>query len=143
MAEIDKIIYKHILLLLGLQDLRKSCFFRAVLAYPSTSLSALPKSAACKAVLWESGLLDLLATSTRTLLQNLQPWWAVKGRVPKGRAEKQEIFTHWWSRGSYWLAQFMETTEKESKCWKWVLQRKRGKFLYKNSDQVFLETNTF
>lgn len=39
MAETDKIIYKHVLLLLGLQGLPESYFFRAVLKHPSTSLS--------------------------------------------------------------------------------------------------------
>lgn len=49
---------------------------------------------------------------------------------PTGKAEVADWFSLW------------KKTEKESKC-RNELQRKWGKLLYKNSDQVFLETNFF
>lgn len=76
-TEIDKIIYKYVLLPLGLQGLPKSCFFRPMLTHPSPSLSwdYWPKISTCKAVgaCLERVLMDLLTTSTRTLRQKLQP----------------------------------------------------------------------
>ena len=98
LRQIGKIIYKHIPLLLGLQGLPESYFFRVVFTHPSTSLSGLlaKDSSACKAV--GACLGEGSAGSSDNQHQNSTAKFAAlmgcQRKSAKGRAEKQEIFTH-------------------------------------------------